>query len=135
MARGGRAPPGDQLAEAAENIDRWCRYVLPRQFADPAGWELQNMLTNARLMIAAALSREETRAACTYERIFRPRTTCTGSGGSRCAAIIPRRPDPNLPRLRSSGKGTGLGVWPRGLGTEGVWTGGLDGGTRDVVPS
>jgi L-aspartate oxidase len=52
---------GDQLAEAAENIDRWCRYVLPRQFADPAGWELQNMLTNARLMIAAALAREETR--------------------------------------------------------------------------
>jgi L-aspartate oxidase len=52
---------GGELTEAAENIDRWCRYVLPRQFADPQGWELQNMLIVARLIIAAALAREETR--------------------------------------------------------------------------
>ena len=51
----------EQLAEAAETIDRWCRYVLARQFADADGWELQNMLTVARIMIAAALEREETR--------------------------------------------------------------------------
>ncbi len=49
------------LLEAKENIDRWCRYVLPRQFADPQGWELQNLLTVAKIVIAAALEREETR--------------------------------------------------------------------------
>ena len=39
----------------------WCRYVLARQFDDPDGWELQNMLTVARVMIEAALLREESR--------------------------------------------------------------------------
>jgi L-aspartate oxidase len=52
---------GDELADAAEDVERWCGYVLPRQFNDPSGWELQNMLTVARLMIQAALAREETR--------------------------------------------------------------------------
>jgi len=52
---------GPHLLEAAEDVERWCRYVLPRQFNDPAGWELQNMLLVSRIMIAAALSREETR--------------------------------------------------------------------------
>jgi L-aspartate oxidase len=51
----------ERLTEAADDIDRWCRYVLPRQFADPKGWELQNMLTISRLMIRAALAREESR--------------------------------------------------------------------------
>ena len=51
----------EQLLEAAENIDHWCGYVLARQFADADGWELQNMLSVARLMIEAALEREETR--------------------------------------------------------------------------
>jgi L-aspartate oxidase len=49
------------LVEAAEDVDRWCRYVLSRQFNEPGGWELQNMLTVGRLMIRAALQREETR--------------------------------------------------------------------------
>ena len=49
------------LAEAEENINHWCGYVLARQFADPGGWELQNMLCAGRLMIQAALRREETR--------------------------------------------------------------------------
>jgi L-aspartate oxidase len=44
-----------------DNIDHWCRYVLPLQFSEPGGWELQNMLCVARLMIQAALEREETR--------------------------------------------------------------------------
>jgi len=51
------------LSEARESINHWCRYVLPRQFADPAGWELQNMLCAGRLMIEAALRREETRGS------------------------------------------------------------------------
>lgn len=51
----------EHLLEAAESIDRWCGYVLARQFSDADGWELQNMLTVARLVIEAALAREETR--------------------------------------------------------------------------
>ncbi|MBN2217535.1 MAG: L-aspartate oxidase [Pirellulales bacterium] len=51
----------DGLAEAAETLDHWCRYVLDRQFSDPSGWELQNMLCVARLMTRSALVREESR--------------------------------------------------------------------------
>ncbi len=49
------------LAEAADQVDFWCRYVLGQVFDDPAGWTLQNMLTVSRLMIAAAAAREESR--------------------------------------------------------------------------
>ena len=52
---------GDSLAEALDTVEGWCRYVLPLQFADPEGWQLQNMLEVARLMIRAALVRQETR--------------------------------------------------------------------------
>jgi L-aspartate oxidase len=52
---------GDSLAEALETVEGWCRYVLPRQFAEPQGWQLQNMLEVARLMIRGALERRETR--------------------------------------------------------------------------
>jgi L-aspartate oxidase len=52
---------GKRLAAAADTIETWCRYVLPRQFTDPGGWELQNMLTIARLMIHAAWARQESR--------------------------------------------------------------------------
>lgn len=51
----------DRLGDAANNIDRWCRYVLPREFMDPEGWELQNMLAISRVIIDAALRRQETR--------------------------------------------------------------------------
>ena len=49
------------LEEARHDIAFWCRYCLPRTFSDRAGWELQNLLTIARLMIHAALAREESR--------------------------------------------------------------------------
>ncbi len=49
------------LKDAVENIDRWSSYVLADQFYDPGGWELQNMLCVARLMIQSALERTETR--------------------------------------------------------------------------
>jgi L-aspartate oxidase len=51
------------LREALENIRRWSGYVFARQFANPTGWELQNMLCVARLMTEAALTRQETRGA------------------------------------------------------------------------
>ena len=54
-----------RLAEASEQVDFWCRYVLGHVFADPAGWTLQNMLTVARLMIAAATERQESRGVHT----------------------------------------------------------------------
>jgi L-aspartate oxidase len=52
---------GELLEEAAESIDNWRNYVLVRQFDSQSGWELQNMLTIARAMVAAALAREESR--------------------------------------------------------------------------
>ncbi len=60
------------LTEAAEQVDFWCRYALNQTFDDPAGWTLQNMLTVARLAIAAAAAREESRGVHT-RRDF-PRT-------------------------------------------------------------
>jgi len=49
------------LLTAANDVGFWCRYVLGREFDTRAGWELQNMLTISRLMIDAALKREESR--------------------------------------------------------------------------
>ena len=51
----------DLLREALSQTDQWSRYVLNRQLADPAGWELQNLLVVARAVITAALSRTESR--------------------------------------------------------------------------
>ncbi|MGD0784087.1 MAG: L-aspartate oxidase, partial [Candidatus Aminicenantales bacterium] len=51
------------LAEALQNVNHWCGYVLGRQFDTPGGWELENMLCVARLMIEAAAARTETRGA------------------------------------------------------------------------
>jgi L-aspartate oxidase len=53
------------LREAAEQVDAWCRYGLNATFDDPTGWTLQNMLTIARLTIAAASAREESRGVHT----------------------------------------------------------------------
>ncbi len=52
---------GKKMKDALTSIDQWCHYVLPRQFSDPAGWELQNMLVVSRIVIQAALQREESR--------------------------------------------------------------------------
>ncbi len=51
----------DGLQEAVEALDSFCGYVLKRHFTEAAGWELQNMLTSARLMATAALFRQESR--------------------------------------------------------------------------
>ena len=52
---------GNALREALESVDQWRKYVLARQFEDIKGWELQNLLTLARVMIQGALVREESR--------------------------------------------------------------------------
>jgi L-aspartate oxidase len=50
-----------RLLEAQEDVAFWCRYALNRTFDARPGWELQNLLTIARLMIGAAVTREESR--------------------------------------------------------------------------
>jgi len=50
-----------RLLEAQHDVEFWCRYVLTREFDSRAGWELQNLLSIARLMIASALARDESR--------------------------------------------------------------------------
>jgi L-aspartate oxidase len=49
------------LLEARATVAFWCRYALARTFDTQAGWELQNMLTFAGLMIWSALQRQESR--------------------------------------------------------------------------
>jgi L-aspartate oxidase len=51
----------NRLLEAKREVGFWCRYALGREFGGKPGWELQNMLTVARLMIDAALARDESR--------------------------------------------------------------------------
>ena len=52
---------GPRLDETSEIIDFWSRYVLDKVFDDTTGWETQNMLTVARLMVQAAQQRTESR--------------------------------------------------------------------------
>jgi L-aspartate oxidase len=49
------------LQEAERTVSFWCRYVLRREFRTRQGWELQDLLTVARLMIWSALQRTESR--------------------------------------------------------------------------
>jgi L-aspartate oxidase len=50
-----------RLLEAVQDVGFWCRYVLTREFDNREGWELQNLLVIARLMIDAAIKRNESR--------------------------------------------------------------------------
>ena len=49
------------LKHAADQVSFWDRYVSVREFRDPQGWEFQNMLLVARVMIASADARTESR--------------------------------------------------------------------------
>jgi L-aspartate oxidase len=90
---------GAELAEALEAVEGWCRYVLPRQFADPQGWQLQNMLQVARLMIASALAREETRGV-------HFRADCPVPSADWLAHVAWRRgqPGPRIERLAGAAR-------------------------------
>jgi len=52
---------GGDLDDALAMITFWCRYVMDKEFETPEGWELQNMLTVARLIAMSARQREESR--------------------------------------------------------------------------
>ena len=82
---------GESLTEALEAVEGWCRYVLPQQFSSPQGWQLQNMLQVARLMIAGALERQESRGV-------HFRADCPGASDDWLAHVAWRRGEPG-PRL------------------------------------
>ncbi len=82
---------GESLHEALDTVEGWCRYVLPRQFPDPQGWQLQNMLEVARLMIHAAIDRRETRGV--HFRADHPETK---DEWRRHIAWLRGRPEPVL---------------------------------------
>lgn len=49
------------LRETAEQLEFWDRYVSTREFNESPGWELQNELLVAQLVVAAATERTESR--------------------------------------------------------------------------
>jgi L-aspartate oxidase len=51
----------DKLLDAEKEINFWSSYVMRKEFSTQLGFELQNMLTLARLIQKAALMREESR--------------------------------------------------------------------------
>jgi L-aspartate oxidase len=53
----------EQLIEAEKNISFWQRYVLEENFSARAGFEVQNMLTVARVIARSAYMRQESRGA------------------------------------------------------------------------
>lgn len=51
----------ESLQNAKDKVDFWSRYVVDREFKTLSGWELQNMLLVAQLMISSAIERKESR--------------------------------------------------------------------------
>lgn len=49
------------LLEAEEMVEMWCSYVMDKEFSNPTGWELQNMLLVSRLIVISARERKESR--------------------------------------------------------------------------
>jgi len=98
---------GNRLADALDMIHFWCRYSLDKIFDDLGGWEIQNMLSCAALVTAAARAREESRgthsrtdfpaprAAEAHHRIYR-----VGAEPVLCAerGSPPAAPEPAVSR-------------------------------------
>ncbi len=55
----GVARDGDRLHETVEIIEFWGRFVMDKTFDGPEGWEVQNLLSVARLVTKAAELRRE----------------------------------------------------------------------------
>ena len=51
----------DSLKEAEEAVDTWCSYVMSTEFNAPDGWQLQDMLSLAKIIIVCARERAESR--------------------------------------------------------------------------
>ena len=49
------------LLGAEEMIEMWCSYVMDKEFSNPEGWELQNMLLVSRFIVTSARKRKESR--------------------------------------------------------------------------
>ena len=52
---------GEGLQKAFDSIRSYSAYVMNHQFDDVAGWELQNLLTSAAVMVSSAMVRTESR--------------------------------------------------------------------------
>jgi len=60
---------GTALADTSEMCEFWSRYTLDKTFDEPLGWETQNMLLLAGLIVNSACEREESRG-CHRRRDF-----------------------------------------------------------------
>jgi len=60
---------GSPLSDTAEMCEFWSRYTLDKVFDEPLGWETQNMLLTASLIVHSAMEREESRG-CHRRRDF-----------------------------------------------------------------
>ncbi len=65
-----------KLSDARKTISFWGRYVFSEQFQARGGFEVQNMLTVARLIAESALMRKESRGA--HQRTDYPQEDSTG---------------------------------------------------------
>jgi len=60
------------LSRASARIDFWCSYIMDKYFSTTEGWQVQNMLTVAKLAVLGALQREESRGV--HVRVDHPET-------------------------------------------------------------